>query len=253
MKAVQIGSVVLGTGTPKIAVPVMGKSIEELEEAARRAEDADILELRMDSLSPEMNPAILRKACEAVRKIGKPVLATMRTKRDGGAGEEDSEKYEALLDALILEKCCDAVDVELSVGESAFLRIAEAAHAQGIPVIGSFHDFAGTPETEKMVSLMKKMAALNADVCKIAVMPHSRADTAALIAACAQIHDELSQPVIAIAMGELGAMTRLCGEMMGSCLTFGTAGKASAPGQIDARTLRKTLNALHEALTAGAL
>ena len=140
------------------------------------------------------------------------------------------------------------MDVELSIGDAAFLRIAGHAHAEGLPVVGSYHDFEGTPAAEEMAARLQRMAALGADVCKIAVMPHSRRDVAGLMAACAQADDELTQPVIAIAMGTLGTATRICGEAMGSCLTFGTAGEASAPGQVDAKTLRQALKMVHEAM-----
>lgn len=247
-RVVQIGTISLGEGMPKVCVPVMGKDVHALEDAAMRAEQADVLELRLDSVSPEMRQDLLCEACRAVRKAGKPVLATMRTVRDGGAGECDAEKYEALLDMLVRERLCDAVDVELSIGDAAFLRIAGHAHAEGIPVVGSYHDFAATPTVKEMAARLQRMAALGADICKIAVMPHSRKDVVALTAACVQADDELAQPVIAIAMGTLGTATRICGEAMGSCLTFGTEGKASAPGQVDAKTLRQALEMVHEAM-----
>ena len=249
-QVVRMGTVEFGTGIPKVCVPVMGKDPRALEEAAACAvrAQADILELRLDSVSPEMEQDVLREACRCVKKAGKPVLATMRTARDGGAGERDAEKYEALLGMLVRERLCDAVDVELSVGEAAFARIAEDAHAAEIPVVGSYHDFEDTPTAGEMFDRLQRMAALGADICKIAVMPHGRKDVVALTAACAQADDELAQPIIAIAMGTLGAATRICGEAMGSCLSFGTAGKASAPGQMDAKTLRQALEAVHEAL-----
>ena len=91
-------------------------------------------------------------------------------------------------------------------------------------------------------------AALGADICKIAVMPRNRRDVVALTAACAQADDALTQPIIAISMGEMGMPTRICAEAMGSCLSFGTAGAASAPGQMEAGTLREALALVHRAL-----
>jgi len=44
-------------------------------------------------------------------------------------------------------------------------------------------------------------------------------------------------------------MTRMGGEAFGSCLTFGTAGNASAPGQLDARELRSVLEIIHRSLS----
>ena len=57
--------------------------------------------------------------------------------------------------------------------------------------------------------------------------------------------EQLEAPLIAIAMGPLGVITRIGGAFMGSCLTFGTAGQASAPGQIDTLKLRAALEVFH--------
>ena len=254
-KAVKLPGVALGEGMPKICVPVMGADERVLSAAAEAARaQADLIELRLDSVSPEMDEGRILEACKAVREAaqGTAVLATMRTARDGGAGDADAARYETLLVTLARERLCDALDVELSVGEAAFARIARAAHEAGVPVIGSFHDFEKTPKAEEMVARLHKMAALGADVCKIAVMPQSQRDVVALTAACAQADDELAQPVIAISMGEMGMSTRICAEAMGSCLSFGTAGRASAPGQMEAGALREALTLIHETMTRGA-
>ena len=242
-KAVELPGVTLGEGMPKVCVPVMGADARALRAAADAARaQADLIELRLDSVSPEMDAACLRAACRTVRKAaqGTAILATMRTARDGGAGDADAARYEALLVMLARERLCDALDVELSVGE--------AAHEAGMPVIGSCHDFEKTPDAEEMAARLCRMAALGADVCKIAVMPRRRRDVVALTAACAQADDALTQPIIAISMGEMGMPTRICAEAMGSCLSFGTAGAASAPGQMEAGALREALALVHRAL-----
>ena len=115
-------------------------------------------------------------------------------------------------------------------------------------MIGSCHDFEKTPDAEEMAARLCRMAALGADICKIAVMPRNRRDVVALTAACAQADDALTQPIIAISMGEMGMPTRICAEAMGSCLSFGTAGAASAPGQMEAGALREALALVHGAL-----
>ena len=188
-KAVELPGVTLGEGMPKVCVPVMGADAQALRAAADAARaQADLIELRLDSVSPEMDAACLRAACRTVREAaqGTAILATMRTARDGGAGDADAARYEALLVMLARERLCDALDVELSVGEAAFSRIARAAHEAGMPVIGSCHDFEKTPDAEEMAVRLCRMAALGADICKIAVMPRKRRDVVALTAACAQ-------------------------------------------------------------------
>ena len=137
-KAVELPGVTLGEGMPKVCVPVMGADARALRAAADAARaQADLIELRLDSVSPEMDAACLRAACRTVREAaqGTAILATMRTARDGGAGDADAARYEALLVMLARERLCDALDVELSIGEAAFSRIARAAHEAGMPVM----------------------------------------------------------------------------------------------------------------------
>lgn len=251
---VTIGSAWLGAGRCAVCIPVMGKNLEALCDAAKRAQaaGADLIELRADSLCAMPDPELVFRMCSCVRGAapGVPLLFTLRTARDGGAGDADCDAYERLLCALTSskERLCDAIDVELSVGEAAFERIASAARAADIAVIGSSHDFEKTPEEEEICARLLAMQRLGADVCKIAVMPQSRLDVISLMRAAAISDEALSAPVIAIAMGPLGVMTRVCGEAFGSCLTFGTAGQASAPGQIDASQLRGVLEIIHNSL-----
>ena len=212
---VRIQNVTLGAGIPKVCVPVMGKDLREWTEAATAAkEQADLIELRLDSVSPELDADRVRQACRVVREKAQEsaLLATMRTSRDG---DGDTERYETLLVMLARERLCDALDVELSVGEAAFARIAQEAHAAGVPVVGSYHDFGGTPENAEMLARLHAMARLGADVCKIAVMPCDIRDVSRLKAVCMQANDELPQPIIAISMGELGASNRTDAEAMG--------------------------------------
>ena len=48
-----------------------------------------------------------------------------------------------------------------------------------------------------------------------------------------------------MAMGALGVISRLGGGVFGSAVTFGTAGRASAPGQTDAAELKRALELIH--------
>ena len=46
-------------------------------------------------------------------------------------------------------------------------------------------------------------------------------------------------------MGKLGVISRISGELFGSALTFGSAKKASAPGQLEVTALQQILQILH--------
>ncbi|MBP3656355.1 MAG: type I 3-dehydroquinate dehydratase [Clostridia bacterium] len=242
-----LGGCRLGEGMTKICVPLMGGDMASLAAAARAAEaaGADLVELRIDSLSPMPTHRAAMDACCAVRAAcSLPLLFTLRTQRDGGAGSADADAYESLLDAILFMQGCDAVDVELSVGEAAFRRIAAAAHQAGVTVVGSSHEFGLLRDPSRIAEWLARQRAYGADVCKAAVMAHTR-EEAFIIAACmAQAGDQLDAPYIGIVMGEYGVFSRTACACMGSCLTFGTAGQASAPGQMDARVLRSVLMAM---------
>lgn len=251
-KTARMGRVTLGEGMPAICVPVMGRTIREIARAAARAKEAraDVIELRIDSLADMPQPQEAADACRAVRESAGeiPLLFTLRTKRDGGAGSPDAEAYEALLGAVIERRTCDAVDCELSVGDDTFARIAKRAKEAGVLLMGSSHEFGEIGDMRRAAQWLKKQEELGADVCKAAVMTRTNAEAFALAHVYASVYEQLTVPMIAIAMGPAGAITRIGGTCMGSCLTFGTAGEASAPGQIDARRLRTALEIVQDTI-----
>jgi len=251
-RCVQLKNTMLGTGMPKICIPVMGKTVEEIGKAAKRAYEAraDIIELRIDSFDSEPISETALAACREVKRNapGTALLFTLRTVRDGGAGSENEKMYEELLDAVCSAHAADAIDCELSIGDEAFLRIVRKAHEESVAVVGSSHEFGEIGDMRRAAEWLIKQEELGADICKAAVMTRTKAEAFEAAYVMAQADEKLSVPMIAIAMGPAGAVTRIGAECMGSCLTFGTAGKASAPGQIDAEELRSVLEIVHNAV-----
>lgn len=251
-RTAKLGRVTLGEGMPAICVPVMGRTIPEIAQAAARAKaaQADVIELRIDSLTDRPGLQEAMDACRAVRGSAEeiPLLFTLRTRRDGGAGTADVQAYEALLGAVMESRACDAVDCELSAGEAVFARLAEQAKAAGVLLVGSSHEFGEIGDLQRAAQWLKRQEALGADVCKAAVMTRTNAEAFALAQVYAGVYEQLTIPMIAIAMGPAGIMTRVGAACMGSCLTFGTAGEASAPGQIDAKKLRTALEIVQDAI-----
>ena len=90
------------------------------------------------------------------------------------------------------------------------------------------------------------MQTWHADIAKIAVMPETPDDVSVLCCAAQTADRLLSIPHIAISMGPLGTKTRTECERFGSCLTFASAGSASAPGQISVDAVRAALIQTHE-------
>ena len=246
---VTIRNLTLGEGIPKICIPVMGKDSREVLASARAALEhgPDILELRADFLE---HPSDAEQVCALLAEFRAaagdvPVLFTFRTKGEGGERELPLQTYEELLAAVCASGTADAVDVELFLGERTAEKLIREAHAHGVRVILSSHDFEKTPPAQEITGRLRKMQELGADVAKIAAMPRCEEDVLTLLSATLESRRELRVPIITMSMGALGMVSRLLGETFGSALTFGMAGRASAPGQIPARELRKLLQEIH--------
>ena len=189
---------------------------------------AGAAELRADLLA---DPAQVRAALTAVRAASSlPLLLTYRSTTEGGKGAGHGQGYEDYLASLLqLRLAVAAVDIEMACPASKAL-VAEAK-AGGYDVVGSCHDFTATPSAAQITQKLAQITAAGADITKVAYMPRTAQDVAALRHAA---HDFAGayphQPLIAISMGQLGAPSR---TDLVNCLTFATIadGAASAPGQ----------------------
>ena len=260
-RTVRLGRAEIGAGAPAIVVPLVARDVADLAEQAAAARGAaDVLEWRMDytdDLSPEAVLAAGRALVQAAD--GTPVLATYRTAAEGGARrlgtagpdapQGRDHDYVARYRALLAARLVDAVDIETALGDAVVAQVVAAAHEAGAVVVGSSHDTAGTPPTDQIVARLVGMADAGTDVCKVAVTPHSPDDVLTLLAASHAASRRLDQPLVTVAMGPLGVVTRLAGETFGSAATFGTVGPSSAPGQVDAVALRQVVDLVHRALT----
>ena len=88
------------------------------------------------------------------------------------------------------------------------------------------------------------MEQAGADIRKLAVMPSCPEDVLALLLATVAANRTGEQPVITMSMSSLGAISRVAGQIFGSCVTFGTVGTASAPGQLELSDLKHFLHKL---------
>ena len=263
MKPLTVKGVSFGEGTPKICIPITGKKEEEIFAEAEliRTLPHQVVEWRADHYNEitdhEKTAAVLRKLRELLPES--VLLFTFRTHREGGARELSEKEYLEICEHAVLSGLSDLVDFELFTGcEERFLNGASAAgpgngplpgflelsRAHSVPMILSSHDFQKTPEREELLLRLRIMDRLGAGIAKLAVMPNSEQDVLTLLAATREAADTLSCPVITMSMGALGAVSRVSGRLTGSCMTFGSAERASAPGQLPAGKLAEILEIL---------
>ena len=178
-----------------------------------------------------------------------PLLMTFRTSKEGGEKAIETGDYVKLNQNAAKTGLIDLVDVEAFTGDEAVKAVVETAHANGVKVIASNHDFHKTPAKEEIVFRLRKMQDLGADIPKIAVMPQNKKDVLTLLAATEEMASEYAdRPIITMSMAGTGLISRLCGEVFGSALTFGAVGKASAPGQMNASDLREILTLIDKSI-----
>ena len=250
MNPVIVRNVKIGEGIPKICVPIVGVTQEEIIEEAKNIAtlQTDIVEWRADWYKDVFSFEAVRSVLKALREIlqEKPVLFTFRTAKEGGEKAIDNATYIALNKAVIESGDIDLLDVELFSGDGVVEEIIDHAHQNQVKVIASNHDFEKTPSKEEIVSRLQKMQEIGADILKIAVMPKSTKDVITLLSATEEMSANYAQqPIVTMSMSGIGAVSRIAGETFGSAITFGAAKKASAPGQIPVEELRNVLKILH--------
>lgn len=253
MQTVRVRNTEIGAGIPKICVPIVGITKEEILTEAKSFDSipVDVVEWRVDWFEGVFDfEKVLEVLKELRAALGEtPLLLTFRTSKEGGEKEIADADYAALNIKAAQSGYVDLVDVEIFTGDAIVQEIIQGAHAAGVKVIASNHDFDKTPAKEDIVSRLRKMQQMGADIPKIAVMPQNKKDVLTLLAATEEMASQYAdRPIITMSMAGTGVISRLCGEVFGSALTFGAAKKASAPGQMGVQDLSTILNLLHHAL-----
>lgn len=252
MNTIKIKNVEIGKGIPKICIPLTGKNREEIIEEMEivKKSNPDLIEWRVDFFEESDNP---ERVCEMLGTINDsfkqiPVLFTFRTKEEGGEKSIMSEDYVKLLKEVSERRLADIVDVQVFwYGEKSEDFIKELKET-GAVVLASSHHFEGTPSVREMSDALYTMENRGADIVKLAVMPRSEKDVCALLEATMERKEHSNKPMITMSMGQSGMLSRICGELTGSCVTFASGKQASAPGQIKADELKKVLGDIHDIL-----
>ena len=233
-----------------ICVPIVGPTIKDIFSQVQEAVQAkvDLIELRPDMWmkcsnisEDEYIPTIVTFVEEAYSKVADmPVLFTWRTIGEGGETPLCSDNYIKLLQEIVNQDLVQAIDVELFAYTEEIGSIMKQAHQQGIQTVMSYHNFQSTPDIETLHVYAERMVSVDAQVIKFALMPSTNDDVLSVLQLTKELTERYPQlPRITMSMGQLGQMTRTCGHVFGNCLTFGTLGHVSAPGQVEVEVLKQ--------------
>ena len=243
MNTVKVRDIEIGAGAPKIIVPIVGVTKNDIIEEAKTFHSipVDVVEWRVDWFEGVFDFAQVEDALKDLRAaLGNiPILMTFRTSKEGGEKAIEPEAYAELNIKAAQTGYVDLIDVEIFTGDEIVKKIIDGAHAAGVKVVASNHDFFKTPAKADIIYRLRKMQDMNADIPKIAVMPQNKKDV---------LTNYADRPIITMSMAGTGVISRLCGEVFGSSMTFGAAKKASAPGQMGVNDLSTVLDLLHKAM-----
>ena len=253
MNTIKVRDIEIGAGAPKIIVPIVGVTKEDILNEAKTFDSipVDVVEWRVDWFEHVFEFDKVEDVLNDLRNVlgNIPLLLTFRTKKEGGDKAIDTKDYKELNLRAAKTGYVDFIDVEIFTGDDVVREIIDGAHAAGVKVIASNHDFFKTPAKSDIIYRLRKMQDMGADIPKIAVMPQSRRDVLTLLCATEEmVTDYADRPIITMSMAGTGVISRLCGEVFGSSMTFGAAKKASAPGQMGVNDLNTVLDLLHCAM-----
>jgi len=182
--------------------------------------EADIFEMRVDCYLQPLEKTI-SYLHEIRSKVGMPMIGTVR--------ENDITKYNrpAIFRAIL--PYVDCIDIELGTPISDEV----VSDARGKTIIVSEHDFTSTPDTAGLQSMVTRAKEQGAHIVKIATMAHSREDVIRLM----EFTLSCSDPIVTIAMGAHGSISRVMAPLFGSLFSYGFLTKPVAPGQLSVTKL----------------
>lgn len=237
---------------PAVCIPLVARTADALvaEAAAAAARRPDLLEWRVDhfeGIASSLDVVALAARLKQ-QAGGLPLLFTCRSASEGGAPVPLADECVAGLHAAVAASgAVDLLDIEMAADPRHVDTVRAAARAHRLGLVLSFHDFGRTPALPDLLERFRTAHALGADLAKVAVMPRSPLDVLTLLQATWQAAEELPVAVAGMAMGPLGAVSRVAGGVFGSALTFAVGQHASAPGQLPIDDLRAALGALQRA------
>ena len=221
----------MNDSSPLICVSICERTLSEAAQAVTRvANDADLIELRLDCLEDRNIQRLSETLGGFLEQVGTRVILTLRPDDQGGVKISTGDRIEFW--ELATELNVEFFDIEASLIPHFTLPADKWTR-----VIASHHDFEGAPSD--LNKIYEKMKGLPARILKVAVKAEDVTDCLPVFELIDNARSE-GRELIAIAMGQAGIPTRILGPSRGGFLTYGSVeeGSATAPGQITASELK---------------
>lgn len=230
---VRIGGVSLG-GRPAIVAAGGEREVDALAAAA----GAHLVELRAD-LFDAPTPERVVDAIARLRAGGRPIIVTARHADEGGTPMREDVRVAILAAALPL---VDAIDLEIA-SRDALDALRSALATSSCTLVLSTHDFRGTPAAGALRATIARGRALGAHLVKVATRTETVEDLQTLLEVTLA---ERTAGIVTLGMGAYGPLSRVTLPAAGSCMTYASVGRATAPGQLPLAELAPIVDRLYD-------
>jgi 3-dehydroquinate dehydratase/shikimate dehydrogenase len=205
---------------PQLCVTITAPTMAELRERRDKIADADLVELRLDSVrDPDVAGAL-----EGRRT---PVIITCRPQWEGGRFAGAEEERRRMLEAALAQGA-EYVDVEWRANFTDLLE-----KTGGRRIVLSMHDFAGVPPD--LAERALAMRATGAEVIKLAAKANSLSDCIPLMDVGRKLGEH--SKIVVVAMGARGIASRVLAHRFNSSWTY--AGMLGDIGQVTPALLER--------------
>lgn len=201
---------------PQICAAVTSRDPEII---ARLERQVDLFEIRIDLIGDPWR--------EITAGLNKPWIACLRSRAEGGKWQgTERERLTTLGAAAALGAAI--IDIEINSGLSPE-EICSVT--QGARCLISRHCLTETPPLETLRDIVREELRAGADICKVVTTARSLDDNITILKLIKSFPEA---NIVAFAMGETGAASRILCPLVGGYFIYASLveGRESAPGQL---------------------
>jgi 3-dehydroquinate dehydratase-1 len=234
MKSIMMGNLELGQ-IPKVA-GIIDCMIAAARLNALIDSGVDIFEVRVDLFNKPVD-MVINYVKKIRSSVSAPFIGTIR--------ENDFNRDERVVGYVELAKHVDCVDIELGMPE--WREVVDSVAGAALIMV-SEHDFKSTPDLDGLADIVKRAVAQGAEIVKIAVRARSSGDVTRLM----RFTEDCETPLVTIAMGATGQISRIVAPLFGSLFSYGYLRKPIVHGQLSAVKVAGALNSYFPTRRIGA-
>ena len=235
------------TKRPKICLSLSCKDLLEVKhEIAEFGQYAQIIEWCADKMEGAANytkEGFIADAKEVKKLCGRKTLSIDYKAADGETTQEAQKKASQVM--MWALEACDMIDIDAYNPD--LKSLVKAAKRKRVKTEVSYHEFERMTDRNQIAEMFLKLEKTGADILKVACFASEEMDTYSILeGAAAYSQLKGAKPIVAIAMGQEGQVSRICAGDFGSVISYACGSVPTAPGQFNARQLSKYMDKYYE-------